>query len=142
MDDNSMTQTDERAEYIAGLRALADVLEANPHAKLPQTGNGLPLTWVTSWEDDPKAATLAIVRAVGGKWNKLSGGTDGAILRFATSLHGFSVEILCSREQVCRRVVTGTETVDLPAVEAQPARTETREVIEWVCEPLLAEAAS
>jgi hypothetical protein len=44
------------------------------------------------------------------------------------------------RKSVCEAVVTGQETVIHAPVYYQPARQETRDVIEWVCSPLLQSA--
>lgn len=127
----------ERAEYIAGLRTLADALESHPDALLPQHG----LTVVTSWEEDPKEETRKFIRAVGGKWNKRQTGTDGTIMAFHRFFGSFKIEVLCNREQVCQRVVTGTREVTkiVPAPDAPMVEiTETIEDVEWICEPLLA----
>jgi hypothetical protein len=138
---STATNDDPRAEYIAGLRALADVLEANPDIDPP----GNQMTWVTSWLVDPKAETRKIIRAIGGKWDKRGGGTDGSIMVFESRISGLPVEILCQREQVCERVVVGTRQVtktvpapDAPMVEV----TETVEDIRWECHPLLAESGA
>ena len=55
---------------------------------------------------------------------------------------GLKLTIAVKRDAVCTRRVVGTETVTLPAVEAQAERTEEREVIEWDCEPLLSKASA
>jgi hypothetical protein len=89
--------------------------------------------------DDQKAAAQQIIRAVGGEWRKKPWDDR---FDFEREFCGIKVEIYASREQVCTRRVVGTETVTVPAVEAQPERTEVRELVEWDCTPVLAEAAS
>ena len=131
------------------LRQAADLIEAHP---------GLPRSYITSrsdgtvdisWQlmnqDDrshaaQKAAMQKIVRAIGGKWNKVNYGTD--TFHFKRQIGLVHLDAYADREAVCERIVTGTETVTVPAKPAEPARVEEREVVEWRCEPLLAEAAS
>ena len=50
------------------------------------------------------------------------------------------IEMSVPRKAVCEAVVVGQETVIHQAVYYQPARQETRDVIEWQCAPILAEA--
>ena len=77
----------------------------------------------------------AIRRAVGGKWDKREAqGVSWPEMVFERE--GYSITV--KREAVCTRRVVGTETVTLPAVEAQPERTVEREIVEWDCEPVLA----
>lgn len=132
-----------------GLRAAADFIDAHPDLPKPY------ITAFTSKEHvelnyylhingfgdlaEQKATAVAIVRAVGGTWEKEAWGDD---FRFAADLGPLRFDVRVKREAVCERIVTGTETITLPAVEAQPERTEEREVVEWRCEPLLAEATA
>jgi hypothetical protein len=136
----SMTDSDARAEYIAGLRALADVLEQNPHLVLPLAEH---------------FSAFCSTREQLQDWMRVLPGEKRKSLNHALSHmtvgtytgqfgpHGFLAWI--ERDTVCRRVVTGTRTVvktvpapDAPTVEV----TETVEDVEWQCEPLLAEATS
>lgn len=129
-----------RARYIEGLRDVADLLESRPDLPLP-----LPETFSVFCEDKETAAEW--VRAFPGPKDKSVNGDETHMIfgrqHDVFGPHGFNVWI--ARGQVCERVVTGTreitETVpapDAPMVEV----TRTVEDVEWVCAPLLAEAAS
>lgn len=128
------------------LRAAADFIAQ--HADLP-------LPYVTTYRDGQismayyltingfggpekqRSAAQAIIRAVGGRWDKNPNDHDEMNFRAERGALQFHVQI--AREAVCERIVTGTETVTIPAVEAQPARTEVVETVEWRCLPLLAD---
>lgn len=126
------------------LRAAADVVEAMP-AEVPAPdvhvrpwADDIKITWHLSITDgdQQRDQALAIRRALGGTWNK---GSVGDSFWLARKSEDLDLTIHCDREQVCHRVVTGTETVTVPAVEAQPERTEVREVVEWQCDPIVSE---
>lgn len=129
------------------LRAVADLLDAHPDLPPPcvwsYAHSGVSVQWQLMNDDDAKddqrAAARRIMRAIGGKWTKNPWGDR---FDFEQVVDGIKVEICASREQVCGRRVVGTEEVTHPAVEAQPERTETREVVEWDCSPVLAEAVA
>lgn len=129
---------DERAEYIAGMRALADVLERTPDIPLPQSGTGQSITWVVTIESDQKAATAGIIRAVGGSWSKRPGGTDGHLLIPSTYIRGLFVEIIADREAVCVRKVVGTETVTKQIPVTFEEQTVEQDIVEWDCGSLMA----
>ena len=143
MNDRTMADT---------LRAVAEFIDAHPDLPRPpyvccydHTPDQADVSWYLSInnnavdEADQKAKATAIIRSVGGKWDKTPSGND---MRFEQTVNGLHLDVLVAREAVCERVVTGTETVTLPAVEAQPERTEERDVVEWRCEPLLAETSA
>jgi hypothetical protein len=93
------------------------------------------------WDVVDVAAVAEQVRLMkdGGKVEKRS--TDEYMTytrRFATSRA--VIQLSVPRKAVCEAVVTGQETVIHAAVYYQPARQETRDVIEWVCSPLLSSA--
>ena len=83
---------------------------------------------------EQKRLAAEVIRTIGGKWDK----DPGETFRFRRTLGGLRLHVSVEREAVCERVVTGTETFTIPAVKAQPERTEEREIVEWRCEPLLA----
>lgn len=87
---------------------------------------------------EQKRMASEVIRSIGGKWDKVPGDT----FQFTRALGGLRLKVSVEREAVCERVVTGTEAVTIPAVEAQPERTEVRETVEWRCEPLLAEVTA
>jgi len=127
------------------LRKAADLLDAHPDLPAPLiscfTSGRVDIAWQLMNDDDHKddqrPAVQAIVRALGGKWTKMDGGDT---LYLNQVRDGIKLTICVTREQVCERVVKGTETVTVPAVEARPERTEEREIVEWRCEPVLAAA--
>lgn len=75
-------------------------------------------------------------RHLGGRWAK-----DVTDFRMILQCEGCPITLEVERSAACTPRVVGTETVNFPAVEAQPARTETRDVIEWECHPLLDQSA-
>jgi hypothetical protein len=84
-----------------------------------------------------KAAATALIKAIGGRWDKVNYGDHDTTFRFTQKRDGLGLTVTVQREAVCERIVTGVETVPVPAVEAKPERTEDREVVEWRCEPVL-----
>lgn len=135
-------------QYIQRLTVASELIAAHPDLPLPcvfgYPHNGaVEVTWQLmnddATRDDQRAAVQQIVRAIGGKWDKHPWGDR---FDFGRDYHGVKLEIYTHRDQVCERVVTGTETVTIPAKAAEPERTEERELVEWRCEPVLAEAAS
>lgn len=134
------------AEQAAGLRKLADMIEQNP-----EVAEHLGATWdrilvSVSHVDDSKAVMAAFARAgkaCGVKIRKEYDGTWGSVnLDFTANV---SLHVYAGREQVCKRVVVGTETVtrkvpdpdalaSVPEVEV----TEEVEVIKWECDSILA----
>lgn len=145
----------DRADYIAGLRALADLLEQHDELPLPTHGSESPLAWWI-WPhavEDPKATLATLVRLIPGAKSKSvgEGSAGNSWFTVTAQLHGLTIDINTYRNQVCNRVVIGTREVteevpDPDAVAAVPTVTVTKTVedVEWVCEPLLAdrEAAS
>lgn len=134
----------ERAAYVAGLRALADLLEANPDLVLPFDGRTHPISVFARTGDDQRTALAAWVRALPGRKDKRETGTGGRIFEVAGSLRGLRVSVMADRDEVCERVVVGTreitETVPDPElVAAVPTVTVTRteEIVDWVCHPVL-----
>lgn len=132
--------TERRAEYVAGLRALADMLETNPHLRLP-----LAETFTVFCAD--KDALHAWLRVIPGTKAKRPNDSTGHMIvgqpRGVFGPHGFHAWI--KRDEVCTRVVTGTrevvEMVPAPGAPMVEVR-KTVEDVEWICEPLLAEAVS
>ena len=132
------------------LREAADLLDQHPDLPQPyitsSSDGSVRLNWYLNIHvddlADQKALAAAIVKAVGGAWTKDANDYDGGRFSFtqARGLLWFNVQT--QREAVCERVVTGTETVLVPAKPAEPERTIERETVEWRCEPLLAEVAS
>lgn len=107
----------ERVAEIAGLRALADFLDAHPDiVPSSQTYN----VYVNSREE-----LARIARAT--TWQKVYVG-NFFILR--KMFGGIQLDVYTDRELVCKPVVTGKKIVE--AVPAQPEHEE--DIVEWVCE--------
>lgn len=116
MDENSVTET--RA-FVAGLRELADFLDAHPDLPIPTWGGVRVNVFI---EKDHLKAVLAA--APGVRWEKRQIGDYYSLRTSFTGDCNYDVNI--DREQVCRKVVTGSRT--------EPAQPE-REVEEfhWEC---------
>lgn len=113
----------EVSQWVTDLRKLADVIEQ---------GGVLPTMEVTiniwKYNSDGLATTA---KAIGGQWEK-SELPSHFILRQKVGVH--RIDVFSSRENVCEKVVTGTETVTIPDPDA-PMVTVEREVYEWKCPP-------
>jgi hypothetical protein len=131
--------TTKRDKALAALRFTTELLEQHEDMPIP---NVVPEYGLISWtlypweHEDLAAAAAGIRRTVGGEWDKTYTGDKLVLRRNADDLE---LLITVDRDVVCTRRVVGTETVAVPAVEAQPERTEEREVVEWDCAPLLAD---
>lgn len=134
-----MTDAD-RPGYIAGLRQLADILEAHPDLPLPYGGTTTSeLLWIANSRQDHKQVAATFARTIPGVVAKQPRGTDLDLIGRIAGLH---VQLIVDRDAVCERVVVGSETVTVPArpaTEATPEQTETREVVEWRCASILTE---
>lgn len=124
--------TEPEMTLAEALRSIADLLDAQPvladHVIAPSLG---------VWADTPEEF-VTLARALGGQREKRSG---TMLLTVERTFGRVSVEVCGHHDEVCTAKVVGTETVEIPAVKASPARTETRDVIEWVCPPVLGEAS-
>lgn len=141
-------QLDPRAEYIAGLRALADLLEEHGDWPLPTDGSSSPFDWWV-WDHnagDSRSVFAAIVRALPGTKTKTVGeGYAATWFTVTAQLRGLTIDVNANRATVCTRVVKGVREVteevpDPDALAAVPTITVTREVedVEWECAPILA----
>jgi hypothetical protein len=142
VDMNSMTQTKKRDEYVAGLRALADAIDADPDLPLPYHGGS---TEAIVFCDD-KAEMVAWARLMTGAKRKEIDENSAYGFELHGQVLGLRVGVYVRRDEVCRRVVKGvrTETKTEDVTEVVGTREVTVEVedVEWVCEPLLAAAVS
>ena len=131
---------DPRAGYIAGLRALAGVLETNPGIPLPGSGSRYSLLITFFDEATAKETMAAAARAFPCSWRKKSSGRDGEYFDLTGRLEGLQLELSAPRDVVCERVVTGTEVREVDeVVQPEVTRKVTREVevVEWRCGTLL-----
>jgi hypothetical protein len=139
-----MNDSDTRAAYTAGLRALADVLDEHPELPLPYDGTTSPVC-VFAY-DREHVATFA--KVLPGPVEKVYEDDDQTFgFRLRGLFGGVKFEVIAPRAEVCTRIVKGTREVtrevpDPAALAAVPTTTvvETVEDVEWVCSPLLSEA--
>jgi len=133
----------QRAEYIAGLRVLADLLESDPDLVLPTYGahGYLPLSVHVTCSENQREELARWSRAIPGTKTKQV--TDD-YMRLGGMLRGLHIKVVAARDEVCERVVVGTREVteevpDPQALAAVPKVTVTRTVeeVEWRCTPLL-----
>jgi len=138
-----VSTTTDRAGYIAGLRALADVLERHADLPLPSYGtadyNPIYLAFFGADAREELAAAARVMpcrldKDATEKWFNLDGW-----------LRGLRIQLTAKRDLVCERVVIGTETVveqvPDPAVEVPMVEVvREQEVVQWRCGPLLAQA--
>lgn len=144
MTTEAKVNPDSRAEYIAGLRELANLLEQNPDLRLPYHGGQAEMLIFPSY--GRQRAELA-------RWARLLPGLKqkrpkGDNFDLAAQVRGLKLLICCDREEVCEKRVIGTEVItetvpdpeymaSAPLVERETER----EIVEWVCTPsILAEA--
>jgi hypothetical protein len=109
----------ERAAFSAGLRQIADLLDAHPNIPLPHLTAPKATGWQPTltcylWGDDIRATLAAATRAMaaGGRVAKHVD-DDGTGLRAWRMFGGIALEVRVERSQVCERVVLGTETVEV-----------------------------
>lgn len=134
-------------EIAIGLRALADMLDANPdlgdddtylrYMFAPLNVYTANRAAVARFARAAMAAGIRVGKHQGDKW-------AGIDIPFGERV---ALHVFVEREEICERVVTGTEEVtkevpDPVALAAVPkvTVTETVEQVEWICRPLLAES--
>jgi len=132
-----------RADYIAGLRQLADLLEQHADVlPLPLEGTGSDMSLYFLGGDDAKSELAAAVHVIPARLHKNDPDSTYGRTYYGLSgrLHGLRISLTAYREAVCERVVIGTKIVAHPAMPAEPERTEVVEQVEWRCHPVLADA--
>jgi hypothetical protein len=129
-----------RKDIAESYRTLADLIE-----EIPELGDEFSDTeriLVYVWEDAAEKLSK-LARRLPGRVEKVAG---RSYFGFEYDMGGGRVlHVYSSRSAVCERVVVGTEKVEVE-VEVEPAKTETkteeREVVEWVCAPLLSKVGA
>lgn len=125
------------AEIAAGLRALADFLDAHPELPAP-----IYLTDTSVWfphgEEIP-----ALIRAALASGVEVVKHDSVAQRNIELRFGAVGAMALVNKSEVCERVVVGTEVVQVPDPAYIPPLIETTvEKTEWRCRPLLAPAES
>src|SRR4051812_11234970 len=91
----SMTDSDARAEYIAGLRGLADVLERDPDLALPEAH---AFVWYLFFSeltaDEQKSRAADLIRRLPGSFGTRE---TGELSRFYGTIRGAKTEIIVER---------------------------------------------
>ena len=131
------------------LRALADFIDANPDLNFgpdfdktsihaDDNSLGIFIRNYGKSAAEVRADVKAVRQAIGGIWGK--GGDDQTFYLQQDNVFGyFETTIYSDRKLTCERRVVGVEDVVIDAVEAAPSRTESREIVEWDCGPLLSD---
>ncbi|MFC0546896.1 hypothetical protein [Kutzneria chonburiensis] len=138
-----MSLKENAAAQVAGLRALADLIESNPDLLGTSTYMRALNIW---WALDAKQLA-DIARAGLAHGATVSKTAYGDTYSIGLDFGAVTAHALAIRTRVCERVVLGVDTVtrhvpdpdalaNVPTVEV----TETVERVEWKCVPLLAEA--
>lgn len=132
-----------RAQKLAGLRQLYDLLAADETIPLPYEVDDSAIHWFVLGD---KEAAAAVVQGLPCTWQKSvrdGDDPDGGRLDMTGTLggpSGLKVQVTVQRRAVCTRRVVGTREVEVDEV-VTPAVTkkvkETRDVIVWDCQPLL-----
>jgi len=123
--------------YEAMQDKLGTDYDNTPHASFYTQSTGVT---ITAHGPDQRETMRVLRRMIGGTWEKAGYGYRFEITREWGTEDGeytIRIDIEGDRENVCQRIVTGTSERTIPAVEAQPERTETVEEVEWVCGNLL-----
>lgn len=135
--------TDQQRDWCDGLSAIADFYREHPDLIPNRSQRVQDMTC----GDDEKERAVAYVRALGGankEWSDSLLTVKSKAGRFGPHF----VEYVALRESVCTKTVTVVEKEvterDPELLETVPlvTRTVIEEVIEWDCDPLLAEVAS
>jgi hypothetical protein len=96
-----------RAAHIAGLRALADLMEACPDVPLPFHGRLDPIVIHFLRDSDPIPAMTDAARALGGPWHwqirDYTGTGGGAYFDLLGEFHGLPVKLVARRDDACER---------------------------------------
>lgn len=147
MTTETKVNPDPRAEYIHGLRMLADLLEQHPDLGLPFEGNTAEMMVFINRTDGQRERLARWASVLPGTKTKSGAGTGDTLFALHAKLRGFSLKVIADRDEVCEKVVTGVETVtkkvkDPQALAAVPEVEVTEEVetYEWRCTSIFAGA--
>ena len=131
-----------RTELASNLREFADFLDNYGH-DIPDVNvdvSSRVWSW-TSAGDVPTAIALALRAGMKGA-DEVTKKYSDDFFRLYLSFGDLEYRVSCDRDEVCERTVVGTETV-MESVPPEGEWTEKeveKDVVEWVCNPLLAAA--
>lgn len=130
--DATDPKTVERAEFVRGLRELADFLAAHPEIDFSPDYGTATVQWWCGGPNDLAAAARTL-----GRVEKKS---DDSFLSLVRHFGPHKIDAYALHSRVCERVVVRTETVatevpDPEALKQVPTVTvtEEREIVEWRC---------
>jgi hypothetical protein len=107
-----------RAVYTAGIRALADRLDARPDVPLPFPGRLGPVVFHFLGDEDPIPAMTAAALALGGPWREsvrdYPGSIGGGYFDLSGEFHGLEVQLTARLDVACER--DGEQWRPLPAL--------------------------
>lgn len=148
--DEHIRSSNERGEYVAGLRALADLLEQHPGLECPHTGRQSDLLVILTHKPGThqREQIAAWARALPGEKTKEESYQPDKF-ELNGRIRGVRVCVLVNRAEVCERVVVGTrevvETVPDPELLAAVPIVEVTKTVEdvrWECKAILPGAGS
>lgn len=146
VDGEVIADDPDRRAWLDGMLAVLAHLEANPTIPLPYLFTSVPGRYdralIVYAQNAQQMATATRGLARGGRVTKRVR-DDGERMYVTREFGAIQLAVTVDRSQVCERVVVGTETVteEVPDPNAPKVkRPVTREIVEWKCEPILAEA--
>lgn len=108
-------------------RQLADFIESHPNFGITVEGCGA--WWPITIHCNDASELHEKRRAIGGKWTKDASSSYFTMIGLLGDNH---VKLMVPRDQVCERVVTGTEIKMVPDPDAPLVENEV-EIVEWIC---------
>lgn len=127
----------EVAEFVDGLRSLADFLEYHSDNLGELYGARCnPIIYVYSEQE--MVAERRKLRGHGGVWHKVVDDFEFSLVKQFSPTVDFKIH--GTRQTVCEAIVVGTETVEVPDYENRPpipTKTVERPIIEYRCPPSL-----
>lgn len=90
------------------------------------------------FDGDPaeRLGRIASTLAIGAPFASVRKEFEGNYAKVIRDFGATAIEAWATRDRVCERVVTGTEMVEIADPDAPKLQVE-REIVEWVCSPLL-----
>lgn len=122
---------DKRAEYIEGLRDVADFLAAHPTLPLPET----PTLSIYHFNE---TETISLARKIARQLGSFEKEESSGYLVLRKSFGPVALRFVLARRDICERVVVGTRKVERKIIPPN-LMTETveEEIVEWRCPSLL-----
>ena len=129
--------SNEREEFIKGLRDLAYWYEAHPDMPIPSYGNARVSIFSLTGKEDAAMALRAMAPC------EKDYAPDYNLLTIKRNFGGMELHVVFNQSDVCVRSVVGKKVIPAQVVPAQPEQhipERTEEVVVWDCGPILAPA--